>query len=446
MTQDTPMRILVLDDDKEMRTSLEDLLSAAGFEVATVAIATEAEKHITEFLPDAILSDVRMPGRTGLELLDALQDKLSPPLVLMSAHGDIPMAVEAMQNGAYSFLEKPFDPRRLISILKHAANQHQLSQTTQRLKDRLSDLSGLNRLFLGNSDAIETLRERVIDYANLNASVLIIGETGTGKDIIARALHDLSPRASGPFRAINCAAIPAAQFEEMMFGREDQSVGLLKHIHGGTLYLDEVSSAALDIQAKFLRVLDDRSFTPIGSSKETRCDFRLITTAKSDPLTEMQNGHLREDFYYRIQQLELHLPALREHKDDIPILFAQFLEDAARVYEAPAPEPTSDDLAVLLGHDWPGNVRELRNLAERMVLSSRIGKASIASLLKSDTDLDDVPENLRGAVAAFERSLIARAIKAHQGRMDETAAALGIGRRTLNEKIVKLGLDKDKIL
>ena len=446
MEKKSKMRILVLDDDKEMRASLDDLLEAAGFDALTIAIATDAERHIAEFMPDAILSDVRMPGRTGLDLLATLNDKLSPPLVLMSAHGDIPMAVEAMQNGAYSFLEKPFDPRRLISILQHAANQHQLSQTTQRLKERLSDLSGLNRIFLGQSEVIAQLREQVIDYAQLQASVLLVGETGTGKDIIARALHDLSGRASAPFRAINCAAIPATQFEEMMFGQEGQTVGLLKHVHGGTLYLDEVSSAALDIQAKFLRVLEDRSFTPIGSSKEIECDFRLITTAKSDPLEEMKAGNLREDFFYRIQQLEIHLPPLRDHRDDIPILLAQFLQDAAQIYEVTAPEISSDDLAILMGHPWPGNVRELRNLAERLVLSSRVGKSSIASILKSDADLDDVPENLRGAVAAFERSLIARAIKAHQGRMDETAAALGIGRRTLNEKIVKLGLEKDKIL
>ena len=439
-------RVLIIDDDKGMRESLVDLLASGGFEAVALSSATDAEAEIERFLPDAILSDVRMPGKSGLELLDDLNAQFSPPLILISAHGDIPMAVEAIQNGAYSFLEKPFDPRRLLTILDHATRQHQLSQTTERLKDRLSDLTGLNRLFLGNTSIIEKLRESILNYARLDASVILVGETGTGKDLVARAIHDLSPRSDQVFKAINCAAIPSDQFEEFMFGREQTSSGIFHQVHGGSLFLDNVSAASIEVQSKLLRVIEDRRFTPLGGMQEHPSNFRLIATFKDDPSTAIQSGSLREDLYFRIQELELHLPSLRDHKDDISILFTHFMGNAALLYDAPAPALSPDDLVALLAYDWPGNVRELQTIAGRFVLSAQLGTQSIASLLKQDEDLDDVPNNLRGAVAAFERTLIARAIKANEGRMDETADALGIGRRTLNEKIVKLGLDKDKIL
>ena len=374
---DQQSRILIIDDDKAMRESLEDLLSAAGFEVSSLSSAVDANNEIISFLPDAIVSDVRMPKMSGMELLQSLDPNLSPPLVLISAHGDIPMAVEAIQNGAYSFLEKPFDPRRLITILGHATKQHQLSQTTERLKARLANLSGLDRLYLGNSSAVEKLRETILRYAELDASIILIGETGTGKDLIAHAIHDLSARSSQPFKAINCAAIPSDQFEEFMFGRDGKAAGVLHQVHGGSLFLDDISAATQEVQTKFLRVLEERRFTPLGGSEDYPSDFRLISTFKNDPVSLIAQNKLREDLYFRIQQLELHLPSLRDHKDDIPILFTHFLEDSARLYDVATPELGADDLVALMAHDWPGNVRELQTIAGRFVLSSHVGAESM---------------------------------------------------------------------
>ncbi|MEO0344036.1 MAG: sigma-54 dependent transcriptional regulator [Pseudomonadota bacterium] len=439
-------KILVFDDDKEMRESLDDLLSSAGFEVILASSAQHAEGLILDHMPDAILSDVRIPGRTGLELLESLSTQSSPPMILISAHGDIPMAVDAMQMGAYTFLEKPFEPRRLITALSHAAEQFRLSKMTERLKSRLADLSGLNRIYLGNSNAAEDLRERVIKLADIDVPILISGETGTGKDLIAHALHDLSKSSDKIFRAINCATIPVGEFEALMFGRKGQTNGWLKAINGGTLFLDEVHAAPLEVQAKLSRVLEEKRFLPLGSDSDESVAFRLISSLSEDPRKLVQDGRLREEFLYRIQRLELSLPPLRDRKDDIPMLFQHFTENMARTYEMPPPVLSSEDLAALLAHDWPGNVRELRSIAERFLFSTRLGDGTMAGLLSSDDDLGDVPETLRGAVAAFEKTLLVRAIKLHDGRMDDAAAALGIGRRTLNEKMVKLGLNRDKIL
>ena len=439
-------RALLIDDDREMRASLEHLLTSAGWDVEAISDATKTEEKIASFLPDVVLTDVKMPKRTGMDVLRDLEFTTRPPIVLISAHGDIPMAVEAIQHGAYSFLEKPFDPRRLLGILEHAAEQHHLQENNTRLKERLADLSGLNRIFIGQSESLASIREQVLDFSMVQSSILLLGETGTGKGVVAKALHDLSPKAEHPFVAINCAAVPITDFEEVMFGRQGEVTGLLAKADKGTLFLDEITAAPLEIQAKLLRFLETREFVALGSDVVRKVDVRFVAAANENSDTAISEGRLREDLFFRLNGLSIQLPSLREHKDDIPLLFQYFTEEFSRLYEV-EPEPQSvDDLAALMAHNWPGNVRELRNLAELCVLSSRRGKGGAAQALKGDTDLSETPENLRSAVAAFERTLIANAIKAHGGRMDIVAEKLGIGRRTLNEKIVKLGLEKDQLL
>lgn len=439
-------RVLLIEDDREMRQSLEHLLQSAGWQVETTNSALDVEKKIETSMPDVLLSDVKMPGRSGLELLDDISDKVAPPLVLMSAHGDIAMAVKAIQNGAYSFLEKPFEPRRLLSVLDHAAEQNRLQENTRRLKDRLADLSGLNRIFIGNSATVKNIREQVLDYAQTGASVMIVGETGTGKELVAKALHDLSSKSESPFEAVNCAAIPISEFEEIFFGRKGGVRGLVAKAEGGVLFLDEISSAAPEIQAKLLRFIETKQYTPLGEEKEITSDTRIISATNEDPGEAIKAGHLREDLFYRLNALILTLPSLRDNKDDIPLLFEHFLAQFSRLYEVAEPEQTPADFSALLAHDWPGNVRELRSLAERCVLSSSRGDGSAAKIITQGGEDVHMSENLRSAVASLERTLIAQAIKKHHGRMDEVAAALGIGRRTLNEKIVKLGLNKHDLL
>jgi len=443
-------RVLVADDDSEMRDSLVHLLGRTDWEVDAVGGGEEAIKRAGQIMPDVVLSDVRMPGMSGLELLQKLQhgspDTPKVPVVLISAHGDIPMAVEAMQQGAYSFIEKPFDPNRLLSVLKHAASQHRQGVQTQRLRERLRDLSGLDRILLGEVHAIKTLREDIVDLGDSDTPVMLLGETGTGKELVARALHDLGPRAGGPFVALNCAAIPLEHFETTMFGSTNGERGTLANVDTGTLFLDEIGTCPPQIQAKLLRVIETKEFNVVGSSQSTRVNFRVVSASNEHLEQAVEEDRFRRDLLFRLNNVVLQLPPLRERREDISLLYAHFLGQQAAVYEIVAPETTADDLAALLSHDWPGNVRELRHVAERRILAARRGRGSVAEAIQPDMEVDGVPENLRGAIASFERQLIAKAIKTHQGRMDAVAEALGIGRRTLNEKIVKLGLNKAEII
>ena len=446
MSEQAQNSILIVDDDKAMRQSLIELMEAAGWRVEAVSRANRVHGRLAEFEPDVILSDVRMPGMSGLDLLASLDLALAPPLVLISAHGDIPMAVQAIQDGAYSFIEKPCEPRRLLTILRNAAQQYHMRQRNNRLKERLVRLSGLDRMLIGQTAEINDLRRDILDMADIAASVLVQGETGTGKEVVARALHDLGPSADGPFLAINCAVLSPDVFEQEMFGTSGGKDGRLLAASGGTLFLDEICSCPLPVQAQLLRVIENKRILPVGATTPIPVSFRVISASNEDMQTAVAEKRLRQDLLFRINTFVLTLPPLRQRRDDVMLLLTHFLEEFARIYDLAVPELSSDDLAALMAHDWPGNVRELRSVAERRVLAGRRGNASMAQVISADQGLEDVPPTLREAVAAFEKELIGKAIQVHEGRMDAAAESLGIGRRTLNEKIVKLGLDKEALL
>lgn len=446
MTPEPPLRILVVEDDRAMRHSLVELLEAADWRVDNVPRAEQVAARIEDFAPDVILSDVRMPGISGLELLRALKPSTEVPFVLISAHGDIPMAVEAMQDGAYSFVEKPYEPRRLLSILRHAAQQRRMREGNERLRARLLELSGLDRVLIGQTALVRQLRQDVAALAETSAPVLILGETGTGKDLVARALHDIGPLADRPFVAVNCALLSPERFAAEMFGIEGGPAGRIVQSDGGTLFLDEVCACPPDVQARFLRVLDEGSVAPEGGTTSIKVNLRVISATNEDVGAAVTAGRFREDLYYRLNTFTLNLPSLRDRRDDLRLLMMHFMADLAQVYEVTPPDLTADDMAALLAHDWPGNVRELRSVAERRLLAARRGAGSMADAIAPGAPHDDLPDTLRAAVAALEREMIARAITAHAGKMDAVAETLGIGRRTLNEKIVKLGLDKDALL
>lgn len=426
-----PLRVMVVDDDAGMRDSLVDLLCAAGWTAEAFGRAHTALASVSGMQPDVVLSDVRMPGLSGLDLLRELAGPDMPPVVLISAHGDIPMAVEAMREGAYSFVEKPHEPHRLLSILRHAADQHRMVGETRRLRDRLASLSRLDRILLGETAEIRALRREVLDLADVPAPVLLLGETGTGKELVARALHDLGPWAARPFVALNAATLAPERFDAGMYGAGSA---------GGTLFLDEICACPMPAQAAILRIVDG----PDSSTAGLPC--RIVSASNEDPEAAMREERLRPDLFYRLNAVTLRLPSLRQRRDDLPLLFAHFVSEYAGLYEVAPPDITNDDRAALLAHDWPGNVRELRHVAERRVLAARRGRGSVAEAIAADQRIGDVPATLREAVAAFERELVGQAIRAHQGQMDAVAEALGIGRRTLNEKIVKLGLDKHRWL
>ncbi|MBX2855609.1 MAG: sigma-54 dependent transcriptional regulator [Rhodobacteraceae bacterium] len=442
-------RVLIVEDDHSMRDSLTHLLTAADWSVTALADPLRVIGNLLSFQPDVLLSDVRMPRISGIELLKSLPEG-APPMVLISAHGDIPTAVEAMSAGAYSFIEKPFDPRLLLNVLRNAADRHLLSMDAARLRERLARLSGLDRILLGRTSAISAVREQVIDLAAAPTPAMVLGETGTGKELVARALHDLSPRSGKPFIAVNCAAIPATDFDARMFGDGGEETGAMRRADGGTLFLDELSACPPETQTKLLRAVETMEAPSSDGSRPRKLDLRWVS-ASNDALEAAVSavsaaGGLRADLFYRLSAVIVRLPALRERREDIPLLFEHFITHYAQLYEIEPPTLSAEDIAALMAHDWPGNVRELRNVAERRSLAAKRGRGSILEAIGRDGEIGDVPETLRKAVAAFERQLIGKAIRQHGGRMDAVAEALGIGRRTLNEKIVKLGLDKSSLL
>jgi len=428
----TDNRVLIIDDDRLMRNSLVDLAEAAGWTTKALARATDAERWIAQFQPDVILSDVRMPEMSGLDLLQSLVS--APPVVLISAHGDIPTAVEAMNHGAYSFVEKPFDPKRLLLILSHAADAHQMQQSNLRLKERLRELSGVDRVLLGQTPQMHRLRDTIGMVASADMNVLLQGETGTGKNLVARMIHDLSARCDGPYIAINAAQISA-----------DHLPYIAREAAGGTLLLDEIGACPPDVQPVLLHMIDAGEVLDPKKGLPEQVDLRVIAATNKDTDAAIKAGTLRADLMFRLDGFSIELPPLRERRDDIALLAMRFSQEFATLYDSDPPALRDDELSALMAHEWPGNVRELRNLMDRRVTMARHGMTSIQDVLFDEAGHSQ-KSGLREAVAAFERQMIGKAIQSHAGRMDDVAHELGIGRRTLNEKIVKLGLDKDALL
>ncbi|MEO0495812.1 MAG: sigma-54 dependent transcriptional regulator [Pseudomonadota bacterium] len=436
-------RILVVDDDREMRQSLAHLLGSAGAQVETSGDARAAAERLAQPNFDLLLCDVRMPSYGGLDIVQDCAGTTDVPIVLMSAHGDVRMAVDALQAGAYSFVEKPFEPRRLVKILSNAAEKLELSRAALRLRQRLADATGIGRQLIGSSPAMGRLRDELLEVADSDLPVVLIGETGAGKELAARAVHGASPRQDGNFIALHCAAVAPAAFEATLFGTADAPrVGLLAAADGGTLFVDELSSLTADMQVKLLRVFETGEYLPVGASAIQTTDMRLISASQQDLESLVEVDQLRADLMFRLNGATLRLPPLRARGGDIIELFEHFSATFAARYEVGNIGLEPDDLNVLMTHAWPGNVREMRNMAERFVLSRRTRDVSLRDVLNGGTDDELTPRTLRDATAAFERQMIGRALREHDGRMDDVAQALGIGRRTLNEKIVKLGLDK----
>lgn len=439
--------VVLVDDEAAMRQAVQQWLELAGLEVLVHDRAASALDVLSADFAGVLVTDLRMEGFDGTQLLRHIQ-QLDPelPVVVITGHGDVETAVEAMRLGAYDFLEKPFAPERLLDVLRRALEKRRLVIENRRLRQAVSERSLASHI-IGTSAAAEHLRKNVAELAGADVGVVIYGETGVGKDLVARCLHDFGSRHEGNYVAVNCAAIPETMVESEFFGHEAGAftgavkarMGKLEHASGGTLYLDEIDSMPLPSQGKLLRALNDRVVERLGSNRSTQIDLRVLASSKIDLHKASAEGRFRLDLYYRLSVVELVVPPLRERKEDIPLLFEYFAASAARAY-AREFRPLSDArVHTLMAHDWPGNVRELRNAAERYAL----GLGDMAPM-RMTTAYADMP--LAEQVEAFERAVIERCLAESGGRISLAMQRLGLPRRTLNEKMAKLGLDRRKYI
>jgi DNA-binding NtrC family response regulator len=438
--------VLFVEDDPTVRFGTTQALQLAGHSVKSFATAEQGLSHVAPGFAGIILTDVRLPGMDGVALLERAK-RIEPdvPVILLSGHADISMAVQAMRSGAYDFIEKPFSAERLNDVISRALEKRRLSLEVERLKARLSGLETIEAKIIGRSTAIGNLRRVILDIASTNADVLVTGETGTGKELVARCLHEFSKRKSGQFAAINCGGLPETLFESEVFGHETGSftgavkrrIGKMEHASGGTLFLDEIETMPLSLQVKLLRVLQERHFERLGSNELLPMNCRIITATKSDLLNPGPEHPFRSDLYYRLGVVVLDVPPLRERREDIPMLFNHFLLQAAARYERPLREVPSDIMNEVLSHSWPGNVRELQNAADRFVLGLPMGGASGAASSGSVRPLDE-------QMAFFERHLIEEALSRSGGRAAVACERLGLPKKTLYDKMKRLGVTADE--
>ena len=437
-----PLSVLIVEDDPHVLLGCQQALSLEDISSIGVGSAEEALQQIGDNFAGIVISDIRLPGIDGLQLLAQLKARdRSLPVVLITGHGDISMAVGAMRDGAYDFMEKPFSPERLVDVTRRALEQRRLAREVAQLRRQLSGTQDLAERLLGRSPAMQALRELIANVADTSANVLIEGETGTGKELVARCLHDFSRRKSQQFVALNCGGLPENLFESEIFGHEANAFtgagkrrnGKIEHANGGSLFLDEIESMPLSLQIKLLRVLQEHSLERLGSNQSVSVDCRVIAATKAD-LDELgKAGQFRSDLYYRLNVVTLELPPLRERREDIPLLFEHFAQQAALRFDRSTLELDRQSLAKLLAHDWPGNVRELRNVAERFALGLPLFK-------KSEQALENAGPSFAEAVDAFEKNLLSNALERHQGNLSQASVALGMAKTTLFDKVKKHGL------
>lgn len=392
---DLHLRVLLIEDDVLLRDSLLGYLRKHGHEVLAFDSVEAFEAAKLSSTIDVALVDVRLPGKSGIELISAVREGHNAPVIIITGHGNVPLAVEAMRKGAHEFLTKPVAPASVLSLLERAVEHRRLHEDNVRLRSRLRRRGGEGRLIATAPNMLRLL-DRARRVAATESSVLILGETGTGKELVARLLHSNGPAPDGPFIAVNCATLNSELAESTIFGHErgaftgavDHRRGILERANGGTLFLDEIGAMPLEVQAKFLRVLETRTFCRLASEEQRHSSFRLVTAAPSSLPSDLQQKGFREDLYFRIATVELHIPPLRDRREDIPHLAQHFLVESQESVRRSVEGFTQGALRRLDGLDWPGNVRQLRSIVERATIfaqGSRIDEADVAEALTFGT-------------------------------------------------------------
>ena len=458
--EQTGKTVIVIDDDEAARVSVAQMLRLRRYTVQAFASAEAALAWPGLGDADCAVSDVKMPGMDGEEFLAEMQRTgFLPPVILITGHGDVAMAIRCLKAGAYDFVEKPFDADVLLASVERAAETTTLRREAEDLRRRLRAFSpeedgrfGM----VGRSRAMLDIYQQIEVLAGSNAPVIITGETGVGKELVARAVHARSSRAEGPFVPLNAGALPETTLESELFGHtrraftgaEFDRAGKLVTASGGSLLLDEIESIPERAQLQLLRVLEDGLVQPLGGDQSRRVDVRLLAATKADLREEVRQKRVRADFYHRIAVLAIAVPPLRERRDDIPLLISHFLKQAADRNGVPVPEITEKSLRDMARHPWPGNVRELRNAIERMVITAHAGVAGpfipderfVAPRLLS---LPVTPGRLRDELERTERTVIDTALRENNGEVTATAQALGISRRALYERMKRYDLERE---
>jgi two-component system, NtrC family, C4-dicarboxylate transport response regulator DctD len=437
------VRVFLVDDDRDLLRASVQTLDLAGFEVEGFSAARDALARIDASFDGVVVSDIRMPGMDGLELFNAImQIDDALPVILITGHGDIPMAVSAMQQGVYDFLPKPFSADRLVQCIRRAAEKRSLVMENRNLR-LASRQSEQDLPLIGQTPVMERLRHMLRQIADTDVDVMVTGETGSGKEVVASVLHTWGRRARGNFVALNCGALPEQIIESELFGHEPgaftgaqkKRIGRIEHSSGGTLFLDEIESMPLSAQVKMLRVLEMREVTPLGTNEVRPVDLRVVAAAKVDLGDPQQRGSFREDLYYRLNVVTLAIPPLRERRPDILLLFNHFLERSARRFNREPPMLSSAVLRHLQHYDWPGNVRELGHFAERVALGldPAVTQQAFAVPVSNAHTLPDRMER-------YEAEIIRDTLRTFSGDVQQTIAALGIPRKTFYDKLQRHGI------
>jgi len=451
-------RILIVEDEDNARKGYEQLLQRWGYEVVGVPSAEEALAKFSSFQPDSVIADVELPGMNGLDLLQQLGDELRDvPAIIITGKGSEERAVAAIEAGAFWYIEKPLKGPVLRALLDRALSKARDAQNLALLQRQLRDAGRLGEL-VGGSKAMQEVMRIIEMAAPSSASVLITGETGSGKEIVARTIHKLSPRAAGPFVAINCSAIPETLMESEIFGHErgaftgaaERRVGCFELSDGGTLLLDEIGEMPGPTQAKLLRVLEDRKVRRLGSKTETPVDVRVLAATNKDPEQAVASGGLRQDLFFRLNVFHIHLPPLREHKEDIPLLAEHILRDVNAKHGKNVRGIGAEVLDIFMSHTWPGNIRELRNVLERAAIMSEKDLVSRSSLpgefgkvaAKSPGDLSTIRFPIGTTVDAMERELILQTLQATGNNKTRAAELLGVSLKTLHNKLKEYGSER----
>jgi two-component system C4-dicarboxylate transport response regulator DctD len=437
--------ILFIDDEQHLRNAVSQTFELADLKVQCFDAPQDALERVTRDYTGIVVTDIRMPEMDGSQVLrQVLEIDYELPVVLVTGHGDVQMAVEAMRAGAYDFIEKPFSSDHLVEVVRKAIDKRRLTLENRELRANVTRRDDLEARLLGRTREMVELRKIIRSVALTDTDLIVVGDTGTGKEVVARSIHDLSERRDKQFVALNCSSIPASQIESELFGHEQGAFpgamrarfGKLEHARGGTVFLDDFENMPQDMQTKLLRVLEERTITRMGSNEPIELDVRFIAASKSNLEEAVQEGRLRDDLFYRLEAVTLRVPCLDERKEDIPRLFTQLANEAARRYRRDFVEIPSSLLSTLGDREWPGNVRQLRNAADRYVLGLEAGEGAF-------TNDFEKPRALSQRMAEHEKKLIAAELQAQKGVLRNTYLALGLSRKSLYEKMQKYGLDRD---